>query len=224
MSRPVQYIHLRPNTSPSAQISERPFSVVVIITAEVTPEWRHKISEWLVKEGCLCMMAWGIDCSLWDDSVDVANLQAFDWGDIPEGRSIMTTWHDGEPLSDVFWNANMSIFHPPDVSLEHLVILDISDEERESEIRELFDKSCEGSEVELIENERNSTSAVFEKFAVGIAYVLAVFVGINENPLVQVICLIFLFALFGYSLWRKFVLQTVYTGVGVLGLLIILYT
>ena len=148
MSRPVQYIQLRPNTSPSAQISERPFSVVVIITAEVTHEWRHEVSEWLVKEGCLCMMAWGIDCSLWDDSVDVANLERFDWGDIPEDQFIMTTWHEAVPLSDVFWNANMSIFHPPNITIEHLVILDISHEEREGEIRELFAKSCESHSMD----------------------------------------------------------------------------
>ena len=142
MNRPVQYIHLSPNASPKAPISKRPFSVVVIIEAEVTPEWRHEISEWLVKEGCLCMMAWGTDCSLWDDSVDVANLEAFDWGDIPKGQSIMTTWHNDEPLIDVFWNANMSIFHPPDSSIDHLVILDITDKARESKMRELFAKSC----------------------------------------------------------------------------------
>ena len=158
MSRPPQYIHLSPNTSPTKPISKRPFSVVVIIEAEVTPEWRHDISEWLVKEGCLCMMAWGTDCSLWDDSVDVANLKAFNWGDIPKGQSVVTTWHDDEPLNEVFWSAKKSIFNPPDTSIDHLLILDISDKARESEIEDLFAKSNEDDEVELSKSKRGSST------------------------------------------------------------------
>jgi hypothetical protein len=137
----VQYVHLAPNASLAALISHRPFSAVVIITAEVTPEWRQKVSEWLVKEGCLCMMAWGIDCSLWDDSVDFANLEAHNWKDIPEGQRVMTTWHDDDSLSDVFWHATFFNFHPSDTSFDHLVILDITDEARESKMKDLFAKS-----------------------------------------------------------------------------------
>ncbi len=136
----MQYVQLSPNVSPAALISHRPFSAVVVIEADVTPEWRHEVSEWLVEEGCLCMMAWGTDCSLWDDSVDVAHLEAHNWGDIPDGQRVMTTWHDDEPLSDVFWNAKMSVFQFPGVSIDHLIILDITDKARESKIRDLFDK------------------------------------------------------------------------------------
>ena len=88
------------------------------------------------------MMAWGIDCSLWDDSVDVASLEAHNWEDIPDGQWVMTTWHEDDPLSDVFWNANLSNFHPPDTSFDHLLILDITDETRERKMRDLFAKSC----------------------------------------------------------------------------------
>jgi hypothetical protein len=48
------------------------------------------------------MLAWGLDCSSWDDSVDLANLQAFDFGDIPDHEHVMTTWHDEESLAEVF--------------------------------------------------------------------------------------------------------------------------
>jgi len=223
MSPSVQYIHLTPNTSPVSSIFERPFAVVVIINADVTSEWRHEVSEWLVTEGCQCMMAWGKDCSLWDDSVDVAHLESYNWGDIPDDKSIMTTWHDDEPLSEVFWYAKNSLFSPPDISIEHLVILDISDKARKSEIEELFANSIE-DDVELSERKRDTTSTIFEKFAIGAAYVTAFFVGINESVLVQAICIMTMFTLFGYSAWRKFVLQSVFTGMGALGLLIILYT
>lgn len=143
MTHTVQYIQLAPDSSPSTPIPSRPFSAVVIITEEVEAEWRHTVSEWLVREGCLCMMAWGTDCSLWDDSVDIANLEAHNWEDIPAGKSIMTTWHDDELLSEVFWSAHHSIFYWSDLEPpKHLVILDISQEAREGDIRELFAKSC----------------------------------------------------------------------------------
>ena len=87
------------------------------------------------------MMAWGNDCSLWDDSVDVANLNAYNYEDIPDDKSIVTTWHDNEPLSDVFWSANKSLFDHSSISLDHLVILDIANESREKKIRRLFEKS-----------------------------------------------------------------------------------
>ena len=90
----------------------------------------------------MCMMAWGSDCSLWDDSVDVASLEDHNCKDMPNGQWVMTTWHDDEPLSDVFWNANLSNFHPPDTSYDHLVILDITDNAREHQMRDLFTKAC----------------------------------------------------------------------------------
>lgn len=138
----LQYIHLCPHTSPATLIANKPFSAVVVITSEVTPEWRHEVSKWLVDEACLSMMAWGNDCSLWDDSVDVANLEAYNWGDIPDDKSVMTTWHENEPLSDVFCYANQSTFVYSGVSLDHLVILDITDKAREKTMCELFAMSC----------------------------------------------------------------------------------
>lgn len=142
----VEYIQLQPNASPRTLtrigVKNRPFSAVVIIDTEVTPEWRYDVSKWLIEQGCLCMMAWGKDCSLWDDSVDMAHLEAHNWEDIPDGQSVMTTWHEKEPLSDVFWNANLSNFHPPDSSLDHIIILDITDAHREHKIRDLFAKAC----------------------------------------------------------------------------------
>jgi hypothetical protein len=139
----LQYIHLAPDALPKAPILHEPFSAVVIIAAEVTPEWRHEVSKWLVNSGCLCMMAWGDDCSLWDDSVDVANLEAHNWEDIPDDRSVVTTWHEKESLSDVFWYANYSTFHPPEVPLEHLIILDITGKSRELTMKKLFARACD---------------------------------------------------------------------------------
>src|SRR3546814_2317896 len=69
-----EYFHLRPGHSPP-ELHGAPYRAVVIIEAPVTAEWRSLVSAWLVKSGCLYMMAWGPDCSLWDDSVDYARSE-----------------------------------------------------------------------------------------------------------------------------------------------------
>lgn len=78
------------------------------------------------------MMAWGSNCSSWDDSVDIANIEQFEFGEIPGDKFVMTTWHADEALSQVFWFSKNCAFHPA-VELERTVILHISDRERESE-------------------------------------------------------------------------------------------
>lgn len=87
------------------------------------------------------MMAWGRDCSLWDDSVDLANLEEFEHGDIPDDRFVITTWHDAEPLSEVFWFASHTAHHP-DVGLEQTLIVDISPGDRGERLLTEFEKAA----------------------------------------------------------------------------------
>lgn len=63
MSQSVTYIHLQPETTPPDIPDLIPNQFIVIIEAEVSPEWRSIISDWIVQSGCLYMMAWGINCS-----------------------------------------------------------------------------------------------------------------------------------------------------------------
>ena len=107
--------------------------MVVVVEAEVSPEWQAIVSDWIVRSGCLYMMAWGVGCSSWDDSVDFANLEEFKFGEIPENRFIMTTWHSDEPLADVFWFSKNCASHPT-VELERTVLLHISAQNREQEL------------------------------------------------------------------------------------------
>lgn len=120
----TEYIHLVPDQNlPDRPV--RPFKAVLIIDERVTAEWQKLVSEWLVRSGCLFTLAWGHECSSWDDSVDYANLDAFEYGDIPDDKFVMTTWHDDEPLSEVLWFAAHGATRS-DVPLDLVVLVHIA--------------------------------------------------------------------------------------------------
>ena len=75
------------------------------------------------------MMAWGDECESWDDSVDMANLETFDFGDVPDEEEVMTTWHESEPLEDVFRFAKASAHHPT-VKLNNVLILHVGADDK----------------------------------------------------------------------------------------------
>ena len=135
----LQYINLNNDQNPPENLNLEPYKCIVLITEQVKSEWRDIVSKWLIDTGCLYMMAWGQNCSLWDDSVDTANLIAFDWSEIPEDNFVMTTWHKNETLEDVFWFAKFAANHPT-VELNNTLLLDIGCSHRETEIKKLYDK------------------------------------------------------------------------------------
>ncbi len=135
----LTYLHLPVGqTPPDEQL--RPFRAV-LISEEVAPEeWRRAVCEWLVRSGCLYFVAWGTDCEQWHDGVDFANLDAFDYGEIPEDDSVMTTWHENEPLGEAFWYAEHCAFHPT-VELSRTLIIDVSSNAREDEILKAYQQA-----------------------------------------------------------------------------------
>ena len=139
MSDSVEYLHLEPGAVPSS-IGVRPFKAVVAVEANVTPQWQALVSDWLVQSGCLYMMAWGKDCSSWDDSVDLSNAKPFGSADIPEDQFVMTTWHSDEPLTEVFWFSKHSASHPT-IELDRTLLLHISSEGREQEFLRSYDEA-----------------------------------------------------------------------------------
>jgi hypothetical protein len=131
------YLHLHADQPLPRLEGVRPFKAVLIIEVEVTPDWRALVSDWLVRSGCLYMMAWGRGCSEWDDSVDHANLNVFDYGEIPDDSFVMTTWHEHDSLPQVFWYCEHSAFHPT-VDLERTLIIHVSPNDRREELLETF--------------------------------------------------------------------------------------
>ena len=105
LSDPIEtllYVHLPSGSELPTLPSDQAFRAVLIVEAPVTVQWQDRVSKWLVDSGCLYMMAWGPGCSSWDDSVDWANIESFESGDIPEDRFVLTTWHEGQSLEEAF--------------------------------------------------------------------------------------------------------------------------
>ncbi|MEI8020407.1 MAG: hypothetical protein WCH39_19550 [Schlesneria sp.] len=88
------------------------------------------MSKWLVDSGCLYAMTWGENSTVWDTSIDIANIEKFDYKEIPEDHFVMTTWHDSEPLSETMWFAKNNAFHPT-VELQYTLLAHIADQPAE---------------------------------------------------------------------------------------------
>lgn len=134
------YFHIHPGAALPDVSSLAPFRAVVIIEREVCAGWRAEVSNWLVRSGCLYMMAWGWDCSLWDDSVDQANIDRFSPEEIPEDRFVMTTWHSKELLVDVFWYCKRLARHPA-VERSQVILLHIADAANGGSMIQAYDRS-----------------------------------------------------------------------------------
>ncbi len=118
------------------------YRCLVLIDRAVSPDERERASRKLVESGCLYMMAWGLDCSLWDDAVDQAVLEAFEFREVPDQQFVMTTWHENESLEEVIrfakFDAILSYANKP---LRKLLVLDLGIKDREALIREMYLKA-----------------------------------------------------------------------------------
>jgi hypothetical protein len=128
-----RYLHLVPG-QPLPELERQPSRVLVICDELVDDSrWQALVSAWLIRSGCLYMLAWGPGCSSWDDSVDCANADVFDAGPIPSKSNAMTTWHEDESLQECMWFAKTCAFHP-EVDLERTILLHIGRQPRETEL------------------------------------------------------------------------------------------
>ena len=132
----ARYLHIHPRL-PLPELAAQPFRAVLIAEQPVSEDWRNQVAAWLVKTGCLYASTWGIDCEAWHDSVDWANIDAFDFGDIPDQNFVMTTWHTDAPLSEVFWFAENCATHPT-VELCETVVIHVAEEAQASRILQAY--------------------------------------------------------------------------------------
>jgi hypothetical protein len=129
----LTYLQLPPGSEPPALDHLAPF-LAIVLSEEESPElWQADIARWLVASGCRYVLAWGRDCAAWQEMVDDAGLEAFDYEEIPEEDRVMTTRHEDEEREEVFWFAKHRAAHPSH-GFKATVILDISALGRKDEI------------------------------------------------------------------------------------------
>jgi len=124
----LRYLHLPPTQVPPA-LDIQPYKLIIVAEEDVPAEWRDEVAEWIYDIGSRYVIAWGQSCGDWHDSVDWANLKAFDYGDIPDRDNVMTTWHAEESLSEAFWFAGFCAHHP-DIELSETILLHIAESGR----------------------------------------------------------------------------------------------
>ncbi|MGJ7915045.1 hypothetical protein ACI48D_06135 [Massilia sp. LXY-6] len=133
----LTYLQLPPGSEPPALDHLAPF-LAIVLSEEASDElWQADIARWLVASGCRYLLAWGKDCAAWQEMVDDANLEAFDYEDVPEADVVMTTRHEDEEREEVFWFAKHRAAHPSH-SFKATVILDISSAGRKDEIEQEY--------------------------------------------------------------------------------------
>ena len=97
----VEYQQLTQPHSFSSPFHGDEFAVLLYVTEEsISPQTRARISAALVAQGCRYAVCAGHHCSLWDDSIDIADLERNDWEPKDE-NFVMTTWHNDESLEDI---------------------------------------------------------------------------------------------------------------------------
>jgi len=137
MIQPISYLHLPPEVSPPELSVPRPFRAVLVLEAAAGSVWQAAVSSWLVQAGCLYALSVGPACSSWDDSIDEANLEEFEFGEVPPDRFVMTTWHENESLSEVFWFSKHSAIHPTE-SLQATLLVHVAAIPREAELLQAY--------------------------------------------------------------------------------------
>lgn len=137
MTEPISYFHLRPESPLPALSVPRPFRAVLVLEAEVGSIWQASVSSWFVQAGCLYALSVGAACSSWDDSIDKANLEEFEFDEIPPTRFVMTTWHEDSPLSELFWFSKHNAAHPTE-SLQATLLVHVAAIPREAELLQAY--------------------------------------------------------------------------------------
>ncbi|HEY0846363.1 MAG TPA: hypothetical protein VGE12_13425 [Noviherbaspirillum sp.] len=131
-NKSLKYLHLLPDAPLPDLAGLQRFKAVLAVESPVSQTWQWDLCRWLVASGCLCLLAWGTECEAWREAVEEANLERFDYGEIPEEDLVVTTAHEDEELDDVFWFAKSRARHPV-LELNDVLFIHVGDQEKRAE-------------------------------------------------------------------------------------------
>ena len=113
-----------------------PFKAILIVDEAMPETWHWEVCRWLAKTACRHAVIGGRECAGWAESLEDANMEAFDYEAIPDDRLLVTTAMEEEDMDEVFWFAKHRATHPA-YALVDAVILHVSG----SEEKERFEKA-----------------------------------------------------------------------------------
>lgn len=80
------------------------FALLLVTCTTIGKDDRLRIADEIESSGASYVCCWGVDCELWHDSVDWANIEKYPEGDVPDEALILTTWHSNESLDEAAWH------------------------------------------------------------------------------------------------------------------------
>lgn len=125
----IHHHELLANQANFFDLPKEPYIVVIAIhNNNVSNDWRNKCSDWIVKsEQCYWALAWGHECSIWDDALDYSYLEFCNY-DLPDDDdyTLMTTWHEDQTLEEVIEFAeSIPVDTLPQQAIYQIIVLNI---------------------------------------------------------------------------------------------------
>lgn len=128
----LRYLHLTPDQPLPALEGLSSFKAILVVEAVVEEMIMWETCRSLVASGCLVALTWGQQAESWREAVDDAFLEATDYEDLDEARSLLSTAHQDEDLDEVFWFAKHRAVHAAE--LRDTLIVHIAGAARRDEL------------------------------------------------------------------------------------------
>jgi hypothetical protein len=107
----------------SAPFQGSEYVCILFINDEATnSEEQAQLSAQIVSSGCRYAVCAGYRCSTWDDSIDMASLEANNF-EVKNETFVMTTWHENESVEDVIFYGLMNTMFDDLVFSRYLVLM-----------------------------------------------------------------------------------------------------
>ncbi len=122
----IAYLELAANQDILYDLPKHPYiAILAIYNNSITPDWQNQCADWIVNSKyCYQAMAWGYECSSWDDALDFSYLESCNYF-VNDDYDFMTTWHQNQKLEDVIEFAEFCVRFPNKSTAPHIVLINI---------------------------------------------------------------------------------------------------
>jgi len=136
----LRYLQIHPQQALPDLDNMTPFKAIVIVEEAVPETWHWEVCRWLAKTMCRHAVIGGRDCIEWAESLEDANMEAFDYEAIPDDRLLVVTAMEDEELEEVFWFAKHRATHSA-YALVDAVILHVSGKQEKERFENAYEST-----------------------------------------------------------------------------------